>query len=102
MSLNPHEFIRRFLIYSLPDGFHRIRHYGFLANGCRRARLATIRKLLGPPNPTAAITGEVNKTTAVLPYFDPTRCPCCGGMLRITAALPRWRIARSQPWPDTS
>lgn len=102
MSLDPHEFIRRFLIHSLPDGFHRIRHYGFLANGCRRARLATIRKLLGPPNPTAAITGEVDKTTAVLPYFEPTRCPCCGGMLRITAALPRWRIARSQPWPDTS
>jgi len=46
MSLHPHEFIRRFLIHSLPDGFHRIRHYGFLANGCRRARLATIRQLL--------------------------------------------------------
>ncbi|PNQ04147.1 IS91 family transposase, partial [Sphingobium sp. SA916] len=43
MALAADEFIRRFLLHSLPDGFHRIRHYGFLANGCRRARLATIR-----------------------------------------------------------
>lgn len=46
MSLDPHEFIRRFLLHCLPDGFHRIRHYGFLANGCRRTRLAIIRQLL--------------------------------------------------------
>src|SRR5829696_7542707 len=46
MSLAADEFIRRFLLHSLPDGFHRIRHYGFLANGCRRARLATIRRAL--------------------------------------------------------
>jgi hypothetical protein len=38
--------IRRFLLHCLPDGFHRIRHYGFLANGVRRARLALIRQLL--------------------------------------------------------
>lgn len=37
MTLAPHEFIRRFLLHCLPDGFHRIRHYGFLANGIRRA-----------------------------------------------------------------
>ena len=40
MTLATDEFIRRFLIHFLPDGFHRIRHFGFLANGCRRARLA--------------------------------------------------------------
>lgn len=54
MSLIPDEFIRRFLIHSLPDGFHRIRHYGFLANGCRKARLAMIRRLLPPPQATNA------------------------------------------------
>ena len=102
MSLDPDEFIRRFLIHSLPDGFHRIRHYGFLANGCRRARIATIRQLL----PMAE--GESGKPTddapivARLPRFDPAVCPCCGGALRITATLPRWRAPPIRLWPDTS
>lgn len=100
MSLDPHEFIRRFLIHSLPDGFHRIRHYGFLANGCRRARLRIIRQLLTATTPAPiAATGE---TTRPLPRFDPTVCPCCGGILRITATLPRWRTGPSRPQPDTS
>jgi hypothetical protein len=100
MSLDPHEFIRRFLIHSLPDGFHRIRHYGFLANGCRRARLTIIRQLLTATTPAPiATTGE---TTRPLPSFDPTVCPCCGGILRITATLPRWRTGPARPQPDTS
>jgi hypothetical protein len=99
MTLATHEFIRRFLIHSLPDGFHRIRHYGFLANGCRRTRLAIIRQLLvAMKPPSTAAAGEV---TRPLPRFDPTVCPCCGGILRITATLPRWR-AGPRPPPDTS
>ena len=100
MSLDPHEFIRRFLIHSLPDGFHRIRHYGFLANGCRRARLAIIRQLLAAtkPEPIAA-TGEPSRS---FPRFDPTVCPCCGGSLLVTATLPRWRIGPLRSQPDTS
>ena len=46
MTLDADEFIRRFLLHTLPDGFHRIRHYGFLANGHRAAKLALCRKLL--------------------------------------------------------
>ena len=46
MTLAADEFIRRFLLHTLPDGFHRIRHYGFLANGHRAAKLALCRKLL--------------------------------------------------------
>ena len=42
----PHEFIRRFLLHVLPDGFHRIRHYGFLAKGERGEKLAYVRDLL--------------------------------------------------------
>src|SRR5438093_1443616 len=38
MTLDADEFIRRFLLHALPDGFHRIRHYGFLANGARADR----------------------------------------------------------------
>jgi Putative transposase len=40
MTLDADEFIRRFLLHALPDGFHRIRHYGFLANGARVLRFA--------------------------------------------------------------
>ena len=43
MTLNAEEFIRRFLLHSLPDGFHRIRHYGFFANGERSDRLELCR-----------------------------------------------------------
>ena len=46
MTLATHEFIRRFLLHVLPKGFHRIRHYGLLANGQRKANLAKARELL--------------------------------------------------------
>ena len=48
MTLAPEEFMRRFLLHVLPAGFHRIRHYGLLANGSRKASLATARELLQP------------------------------------------------------
>ncbi len=96
MTLSPQEFIRRFLLHCLPDGFHRIRHYGFLANGVRRARLVVIRQLL------TQISPQPGKPTDLQPVpertaFDPTICPCCGGALRITARLPPTPL-----WPDTS
>jgi hypothetical protein len=96
MTLAPHEFIRRFLLHCLPDGFHRIRHYGFLANGVRRTRLALIRQLLAEAPP------ELEKRKAAQPLrqrvpFDPSVCPCCGGTLRVTARLPPAPL-----WPDTS
>jgi hypothetical protein len=101
MSLAPDEFIRRFLIHSLPDGFHRIRHYGFLANGCRKARLATIRRLL-PPLEASGGKPVAAAATESRPLFDRTVCPCCGGALRIVTALPRLRHREAQPCPDTS
>jgi hypothetical protein len=96
MTLQVHEFIRRFLLHCLPDGFHRIRHYGFLANGIRRARLAQIRRLLAeaPSEPTAP---AIAKPRPQRVSFAPSVCPCCGGTLRISATLPRARR-----WPDTS
>lgn len=94
MTLQPQEFIRRFLLHCLPDGFHRIRHYGFLANGIRRARLAQIRHLLAeaPGEPAAPARSRPQRIS-----FDASVCPCCGGSLRITATL-----ARARQWPDTS
>src|SRR5205814_10691896 len=49
MTLAIDEFIRRFLIHVLPDGFHRIRHYGLLANGGRAENIARARRLLNVP-----------------------------------------------------
>src|SRR6185436_10654626 len=46
MTLTTDEFIRRFLIHVLPNGFHRIRHYGLFANGNRAANIARARELL--------------------------------------------------------
>ena len=51
MTLAADEFIRRFLLHTVPDGFHRIRHFGFLANGHRTAKLALCRALLAVPAP---------------------------------------------------
>jgi hypothetical protein len=103
MSLDPHEFIRRFLLHGLPDGFHRIRHYGFLANGCRRTRLATIRQLLMEATPApAAASHKIIRPLCLPPHFDPTLCPCCGGRLRITVTLPRYRTGTMYACPDTS
>ena len=60
MTLTAEEFIRRFLLHVLPEGFQRIRHYGFLANRCRAQKLALCRQLLQMP-PPAAPNGEVKK-----------------------------------------
>ena len=52
MTLDPHEFIRRFLTHVLPKGLHRIRHYGLLANTNRAANIAQARELLAVPPPS--------------------------------------------------
>ena len=60
MRLPAGEFMRRFLLHVLPDGFHRIRHYGLLANGHRAAMLARCRELLDvPPAPAEADGGGI-------------------------------------------
>lgn len=86
MRLTPHEFIRRFLLHTLPDGFHRIRHVGFLANGHRATKLALCRALLSAAKPSAAACTEGEKS---LPdRNDAPACPLCGGIMRITSLLP--------------
>ena len=49
MTLDADEFIRRFLLHVLPDGFHRIRHYGLLASAGCKANIARARELIGAP-----------------------------------------------------
>ncbi len=97
MVLDAHEFMRRFLLHGLPDGFHRIRHYGFLANGHRAAKLALIRKLLKqqPPEPIQC-TGDYRERLLNLMGIDIEQCPGCGGLMRIIATLPRSRAPPGQ------
>ena len=100
MTLDAHEFIRRFLLHTLPDGFHRIRHYGFLANGHRAARLDLCRSLLASPQQDG-IEPEA-ESAAAEPLATTHRCPCCGGPM-ITLGV--WRCGQSPPspfWSDTS
>jgi len=99
MALDAHEFIRRFLLHALPDGFHRIRHYGFLANGHRVAKLALIRKLLDQSPPEKIRRGgDYRQRLRDLMGIDLGRCPCCGGAMHIIDILPR---PRSPPDPPS-
>jgi len=81
MRLAPHEFIRRFLLHVLPDGFHRIRHYGFLAKGHRGDTLAHVRDLLQvQPNSESAAARELQADEHAREPFP--HCPDCGGLMR--------------------
>ena len=80
MSLEPHEFIRRFLIHVLPHGFHRIRYYGLFANGQRAENLAKARELLAA-KPTQALNDNDHADDPTPP--DWLRCPACGASMRI-------------------
>jgi hypothetical protein len=82
MTLATHEFIRRFLMHVLPKGFHRIRHYGFLANGNRAANVAQARHLLALPGHDQA---SDHKSPEKLdgPNLPAHPCPSCGGPMVI-------------------
>ncbi len=79
MQLDAGEFMRRFLLHVLPDGFHRIRHYGLFANGHRADKLVLCRKLLEVP---PAMTERDGDDDGAL-NNDPPPCPCCGGRMRV-------------------
>jgi hypothetical protein len=82
MTLAAGEFMRRFLMHVLPDGFHRIRHYGLFANGRRAENLALCRERLDVPMPTRE-TDSVGRTDQSQAPIEPPPCPCCGGRMRI-------------------
>jgi hypothetical protein len=81
MTLEAGELIRRFLLHVLPDGFHRIRHYGLFANGHRADKLALCRKLLKVAPAPIDCSSEDDDGGA--PDIDQPPCPCCGGRMRI-------------------
>lgn len=96
MTLSPDEFIRRFLMHVLPSGFHRIHHYGLLANGYRRAHLAQVRELLTAVSMQADSNAAVAE--AVVKVDPPTFiCPDCGATMHIVEVLARQPLIRAPP-----
>jgi hypothetical protein len=101
MTIAADEFIRRFLIHVLPCGFHRIRHYGLLANGSRAANIARARELLAAPPPvTVSKTSE--PTTADEQRILPRPCPCCGGRMIVIETFARGCEPNHAPTPARS
>ncbi len=98
MTLAADEFIRRFLLHTLPDGFHRIRHYGFLANRQRAAKLALCRRLLDAPSQEP----PAEQVQDAVPSHRPDRCPTCGGAMVMLGVLARPAPCRTSFWDDTS
>jgi hypothetical protein len=94
MTLEADEFARRFLLHVLPGGFHRIRHYGLLANPSRRENLAKIRELLGVVSASIGRSANDVATVAVPPTFV---CRHCGSPMFIIDILQRSRPIRAPP-----
>ena len=89
MTLGANEFMRRFLLHVLPSGFHRIRHYGLLANGARTASLALARALLHQEAKVVPdVEGDASAASATF------SCPHCGHPMVVLAIF-----ARGHPIP---
>ena len=98
MELDVDEFLRRFLLHIVPNGFVRIRHFGLLANRRRRAALAQCRALLAQPPAPLALPESVRDLMLRVTGLDIERCPICqDGLLRLVAVLAPIPL----PW-DTS
>jgi Putative transposase/Transposase zinc-binding domain len=104
MTLQADEFIRRFLQHTLPDGFHRIRHIGFLANGHRTAKLARCRELLAAPPPPEEEPAPQRWQDRLrdLTGVDVEVCPGCGGRMVTCGILKPQPPPRPPMWCDSS
>jgi hypothetical protein len=96
MTLSADEFMRRFLLHVLPSGFHRIRHYGLLANAGRAHNIATARELLLQPTPAVHADPEPAHASngSVPPTFV---CRHCGAPMIILLTFARAHQIRAPP-----
>jgi len=90
-TLEAVEFIRRFLLHVLPKGFMRIRHYGFLANRCKRDNLSKCRQLLGVSHEFChTVEQSIQQLMLELTGVDITQCPKCKkGTMKKLSDLPQ-------------
>jgi hypothetical protein len=90
MTITAVEFIRRFLLHSLPRGFVRVRHYGFLANRNRNENLNAIRQLMDISVPLEKEIASLEEMMLQLTGIDITVCPCCTkGKMHLFAEIPK-------------
>ena len=95
MTLSPEEFMRRFLLHVLPGGFHRIRHYGLLANGSRKASLASVRALLSQSCEALITPADItNGIDHGRPRFV---CAHCGAEMIVLQTFVRGERIRAPP-----
>jgi hypothetical protein len=103
MTLAPDEFMRRFLLHVLPSGFHRIRHYGLIANNARKQKLALARELLqvAPVAAAAAVAVAVADADSADVSVEPVRptfvCAHCGAPMIIVQTFVRAQAIRAPP-----
>lgn len=94
LTLAATEFIRRFMMHVLPNGFVRIRYYGFLANTHRGEQLRKIRQLLGAPQPPTSVEQSDDQPPDPLEHTQDQRCTHCNeGWLRPIDIAPRPRLS---------
>ena len=97
MTLTADEFMRRFLLHVLPGGFHRIRHFGMIANNGRKEKLALARELLG----VATVVSPVQVTDANVVTDEPVRpnfvCAHCGAQMLVVESFVRGQTIRAPP-----
>src|SRR3989441_7912897 len=101
LTLDAQEFIRRFLLHVLPDGFMRVGHFGFLANRSKKQTLTQCRKLLGA-NPASLQSPSESAKDLLLRItgIDLSRCPSChNGTMIVVAELPP--ISSSPRWDSS-
>ena len=102
MTLPVDEFIRRFLMHVLPNGFHRIRHYGLFASPRRAANIAHLRELLANADDASQPFGDAGMGVADAASADLADafaiaqiCPCCGGRMSVVETFARGAQPRS-------
>ena len=99
MTLAPEEFMRRLLLHVLPSGFHRIRHYGLIANTTRKDNLACARELLMVEKTIETADAETNDADTVDSSDESVTyvCPDCGAPMRIIETFERGQLPRAPP-----
>jgi hypothetical protein len=94
MTLSAQEFMRRFLLHVLPSGFHRIRHYGLLANPTRKKNIDVARAQLHVPAPAPPVDSDSRNAGSRPPTFV---CRHCGAPMLIIKIFPRAPHIRGPP-----
>ena len=102
MTLAPDEFMRRFLLHVLPAGFHRIRHYGLIANTTRKDNLARARELLIDEKTIESMNAETDAVDAA-DGSDASAtyvCPDCGAPMLVIDIFLGGQLPRAPPAVD--